>query len=311
MQCLVTGAAGFIGSHLAERLVRDGHKVVGVDCFVPYYPRTVKEQNLLWLRAQSTFQFEEVDLRSSNLGTLLDGIEVVFHLAAMPGLSASWSDFDLYMTCNLLATQRLVEAARQRPELRAFVHASTSSVYGREALGDEQASLKPVSPYGVTKLAAERLALAYHSVYGLPTVVLRYFSVYGPRQRPDMGMHIFIRRILAGEPVVVFGDGEQTRGNTFVADCVTATVLAAEHGTPGTEYNIGGGEARSVNWVIAAISELVGRPAQIEYGPTRAGDQTHTFADISRARSALGFDPCTSLRDGLAAQVEWQRQAAA
>ena len=306
MRCLVTGAAGFIGSHLAERLVRDGHTVWGLDCFIPYYPREVKERNLAWLRNQPTFHFTDLDLRSADLRGLPDGIEVIFHLAAMPGLSASWTQFDLYMTCNLLATQRLLETARGSADLRAFIHASTSSVYGREAVGDESAKLKPVSPYGVTKLAAERLALAYHEVYGLPTIVLRYFSVYGPRQRPDMGMHIFIERILRGEPIVVFGDGEQTRGNTYVADCVTATLLAAERGQPGVEYNVGGGEARSVNWVIRTIAELAGRPAQVEYGPPRPGDQAHTLADISRARRALRFEPTTPLRQGLAEQVAWQ-----
>jgi nucleoside-diphosphate-sugar epimerase len=180
-------------------------------------------------------------------------------------------------------------------------------VYGRDALGDENVLPRPVSPYGVTKLAAERLALAYHDVYGLPTVVLRYFSVYGPRQRPDMGMHIFIERVLQGEPIVVFGDGEQTRGNTFVSDCVDGTLAAAERGDPGGVFNLGGGEARSVNWVIQTISELVGRPAEVRHAAPRPGDQAHTLADIGHARQALGISPSTPLRDGLAAQVEWQR----
>jgi nucleoside-diphosphate-sugar epimerase len=309
VRCLVTGAAGFIGSHLAERLVGDGHTVLGLDAFVPYYPRAIKASNVAWLCRQPGFRLHELDLRAQPLDGLLDGVEVIYHLAAMPGLSASWTEFEQYMTCNLLATQRLVEAARKHAELRAFVHASTSSVYGREACGDENVLPRPVSPYGVTKLAAERLALAYHQVYGLPTVVLRYFSVYGPRQRPDMGMHIFIRRMLAGEPVVIFGDGEQTRGNTFVGDCVTATLLAADRGQPGAVYNVGGGEARSVNWVIDTLSKLVGRPAEIEHAPPRAGDQTHTLADTRAAREALGFEPCTPLRAGLAAQVDWQRAA--
>jgi UDP-glucuronate 4-epimerase len=235
---------------------------------------------------------------------------VVFHLAAMAGLAKSWTEFESYMTCNLLGTQRLLDACRGRP-IRAFVHASTSSVYGREATGDEQAPLNPISPYGATKLAAERLALAYQAEFDVRAVVLRYFSVYGPRQRPDMGYHIFIRRVLRGEPIVVFGDGEQTRGNTFVADCVDATLLAAEHGRPGDVFNVGGGEARSVNWVIATIEDLVGQRAQIEHGPPRPGDQAHTLADIGHARAALGFDPRTPLRDGLAAQVAWQRASVA
>jgi UDP-glucuronate 4-epimerase len=308
VRCLVTGAAGFIASHLAERLVGDGHTVLGIDSFVPYYPRSVKDTNLAWLRQQPGFNLHDVDLRSASLDRLVDGVDVIFHLAAMPGLSASWTDFELYMTCNLLATQRLVEAARQHTELRAFVHASTSSVYGRDALGDENALPRPVSPYGVTKLAAERLALAYHDVYGLPALVVRYFSVYGPRQRPDMGMHIFIQRILRGEPISVFGDGEQTRGNTYVADCVTGTLQAAQRGLPGDVYNLGGGEARSVNWVIQTIADLVGRPANVQHSAPRPGDQAHTLANTGRARSVLGFDPRTPLRDGLAEQVAWQRQ---
>jgi UDP-glucuronate 4-epimerase len=302
----VTGAAGFIGSHLAERLVAQGEEVVGLDSFVPYYPRPIKEQNLADLRQNPRFTFHEIDLRSAALGDALDGVDVVFHLAAMAGLAKSWTEFESYMTCNLLGTQRLLDACRGRA-IQAFVHASTSSVYGREATGDEQAALNPISPYGATKLAAERLALAYQAEFDVPAVVLRYFSVYGPRQRPDMGYHIFIRRVLEGTPIVVFGDGEQTRGNTFVSDCVDATLLAAARGQPGGVFNVGGGEARSVNWVIGTIEELADRAAVIEHGPARAGDQAHTLADISRARTELGFEPRTSLRDGLAAQIAWQR----
>jgi nucleoside-diphosphate-sugar epimerase len=284
-----------------------GHAVVGVDAFVPYYPRAAKERNLAGLIEHPHFEARELDLRTDSLDGLLDDVDVVFHLAAMPGLAASWTDFDLYMTCNLLATQRLVEAARAAPKLHAFVHASTSSVYGREAMGDEAAELRPVSPYGVTKLAAERLVLAYHDVFGLPATILRYFSVYGPRQRPDMGMNIFIQRLLRGEALKVFGDGEQTRGNTFVGDCVTATVLAAQHGTRGEVYNIGGGEARSVNWVIQTLGELIGCAPVVEHIAPRDGDQAHTLADTSRARRALGFEPNTPMRRGLAEQVAWQR----
>jgi nucleoside-diphosphate-sugar epimerase len=306
MRQLVTGAAGFIGSHVAERLLAEGHEVVGVDCFIPYYPRQVKAANLAGLLHHPRFRFCELDLRTADLSGVLDGVDTVFHLAAMAGLSASWSDFESYMTCNLLATQRLLHASRDH-HLRVFVHASTSSVYGRDATGDEQTPLNPISPYGATKLAAERLALAYHAEFGVPSVVLRYFSVYGPRQRPDMGYHIFIRRVLRGEPVVVYGDGEQTRGNTFIADCVRATLLAASRGRPGEAYNVGGGEARSVRWVLATIEELIGRRAIIEHAPRRPGDQQHTMADVSKMRRDFGFEPQTPLRDGLAAQIAWQR----
>jgi nucleoside-diphosphate-sugar epimerase len=226
----------------------------------------------------------------------------------MPGLSASWTNFDEYMTCNLVGTRRLLEAARGTA-VRRFIHASTSSVYGRDALGDESTLPRPISPYGVTKLAAEQLALAHQDVLGLPVVVLRYFSVYGPRQRPDMGFNIFIRRLLEDKPITVFGDGEQSRGNTFISDCVEATVLAVERGGIGQIYNIGGGEARSVNWVIAALEQLTGHAARIEHEPPRPGDQAHTLANIQKAQHELGYSPATPLREGLAAQVAWQVSA--
>ena len=224
MRCVVTGAAGFIGSHLCERLVADGHEVVGLDSFHPYYARETKQRNLRELLAGPRFGFVEADLRTAQLGPLIEGAEAVFHEAAMAGLARSWTDFDEYMTCNVLATQRLVEAAFQAG-VKKLVHASTSSIYGRLALGDEESLPRPVSPYGATKLCAERLALAYQESFGLPVVVLRYFSVYGPRQRPDMAYHIFIERILRGRPITLFGDGGQSRSNTYVADAVRATAL--------------------------------------------------------------------------------------
>jgi UDP-glucuronate 4-epimerase len=306
MRCLVTGAAGFIGSHLSERLIDEGHEVTGLDAFLPYYPRAIKERNLAGLRERSAFHFYELDLRTATLNPYLAGVDTVFHLAAMPGLTASWTDFDQYMTCNLLGTKRLLEAARDTA-VQKFVHASTSSVYGRDALGDEGTLPRPISPYGVTKLAAEQLALAHQDVFGIPVVVLRYFSVYGPRQRPDMGYNIFIGRMLRGEPIVVFGDGEQTRGNTYISDCVEATVLAAQHGQVSEIYNIGGGEAQSLNWVVATLEGLTGVPAHIEHQPPRPGDQAHTMADIRKARRDLGYAPRTPLREGLAAQVAWHR----
>lgn len=306
VHCLVTGAAGFIGSHLAERLLSHGHRVTGVDAMVPYYPREQKERNLAGSLGHPSFTFLERDLRTAPLDPIFDGVDVVFHLAAMAGLVASWSHFDDYMTCNLLATARVLDAAR-RARVSRFVHASTSSVYGRDAVGSEDVPLKPISPYGVTKLAAEQLALAHHAALGVPAVVLRYFSVYGPRQRPDMGYNIFIRRILSGEPITVFGDGSQTRGNTFISDCIDGTMLASERGAPGRVYNIGGGEARSLNWVIATLEELTGRTPHVDHQPRRPGDQAHTRADISRARGELGYEPRVGLREGLAQQVAWQR----
>src|SRR5438105_351647 len=246
MKCVVTGAAGFIGSHLCEHLLRAGHPVCGLDAFIPYYPQTVKERNLAEARANPAFSLHRVDLRNDSIDALLGDADVVFHLAAMPGLKQSWTDFDAYATCNIQATQRLLEALRRSaPRLQRLIYASTSSVYGRFASGDESLPTKPISPYGVTKLAAENLYRAYADTHDIPLIVLRYFSVYGPRQRPDMGYHRFIHALLRGEPATVYGDGLQMRGNTYVSDCVEATVAAIQC-VPGETYNVGGGEIVSV-----------------------------------------------------------------
>jgi nucleoside-diphosphate-sugar epimerase len=306
VHCLVTGAAGFVGSHLSERLVAEGHEVLGLDAFNPYYARGIKERNLARLRSGQRFRFVEADLRSDDLTPLLSGVDLVYHEAAMAGLPRSWTQFEEYMTCNVLGTQRLLEAARLAG-VQKLVHASTSSVYGRDALGDEDTLPRPISPYGATKLCAERLALAYQESFGLPVVVIRYFSVYGPRQRPDMAYNIFIDRVLRGQTLTVFGDGTQSRGNTYIDDAVDATLLAAEKGANGGVYNIGGGEARDLNWIIATIERLTGRPAVIERQAARTGDQLHTKADIRRAQAVLGYQPSTPLEEGLRQQVAWQR----
>lgn len=307
-RCMVTGAAGFIGSHLSEALTARGVDVVGVDTFIPYYPREIKETNLATLRTRSNFKFHEVDLRTGDLAPLLDGCDVVFHLAAMPGLMKSWSDFSLYNTCNCDATLRLLEAARA-VRLPHFIHVSTSSVYGKEATQGEEAVPQPFSPYGITKLAAENLCRAFEANFGQPITILRYFSVYGPRQRPDMAYNILIRTLLTDGTFTMFGDGEQTRSNTFVADCVKATILAAEKrdAALGQVFNVGGGEIVSLNEVIRRLEELTGKKARIERKPARPGDQKHTAANIGKARSLLGYNPVTPVTDGLKAQVEWQR----
>jgi nucleoside-diphosphate-sugar epimerase len=307
MKCVVTGAAGFIGSHLCERLVADGHEVTGIDSFVPYYPRAVKEGNLAALRRQPRFRLAELDLRTDALEEALAGAEVVYHLAAMAGLDQSWTNFDLYAACNVQATQRLLEAARlARPPLKRFVHGSTSSVYGRYACGDETMPTRPISPYGVTKLAAENLAFAYLDAFAVPVVVVRFFSVYGPRQRPDMGYHKFIEAMLDDRTITVTGDGHQTRTNTYVADCVAATIAAG--GAPvGEVYNLGGGESASVWDVLRKLEKLAGRPAKTTVAPARHGDQRNTFADTARLRRHLGWQPRTTLDEGLARQWEWQR----
>jgi nucleoside-diphosphate-sugar epimerase len=306
VKCVVTGAAGFIGSHLCEELLRQGHEVMGIDCFVPYYPRPAKENNLVGALSRPGFRFLPLDLRADELDPALAGAEVLFHLAAMPGLVQSWTDFDGYWTCNVQATQRLLEATRRAaPRLRRFLYASTSSVYGRFASGDETLPTRPVSPYGVTKLAGEHLCRAYGDAYGLPVVALRYFSVYGPRQRPDMGYHRFIRALSAGDPITVYGDGQQVRGNTYVDDCVAAT-LAAVGAHPGELFNVGGGEAATVWDIIRKLEAVSGRRAVTREEPARPGDQRYTFADTARLRTQLGWEPRVGLEEGLARQWAWQ-----
>ena len=320
VRCLVTGAAGFIGSHVCEALLDAGHEVLGLDGFVPLYPRAVKERNLDEVaahpRARSGpagegFRFLELDLRTAapgELGAALEGAEWVFHLAAMGGLLPSWTDFDAYLTCNVQATQRLLDAARAKGSVARLVHASTSSVYGADVAGDEATPCAPVSPYGVTKLAAEHLVRAYDAQFGIPATVLRFFSVYGPRQRPDMGYYKFVEGLLSGRPVTVFGDGEQRRGNTYVADAARAVLLAAERFRRGAVYNVGGGEEVSANEALALLEGLTGRRAEVLRGPERLGEQRRTLADTTRAREDLGWAPATPLRAGLAAQVGWQRE---
>lgn len=306
---LVTGTAGFIGSHLSERLIADGHSVIGVDAFIPYYPREIKERNLANLRNAERFTFHELDLRTADLAPLLHGADAVIHLAAMAGLLRSWQEFESYMTCNMFATQRLLAAAAQSG-VRHFVQASTSSVYGRFATGDEQAPLAPISPYGITKLAAENLCRAYAQQFALPVTILRLFSVYGPRQRPDMGYNIFIRRILNGDLITVDGDGTDSRSNTFVADCVQgiALALAQPEKSVGETFNIGGGEEVTVNQVLSMLEELSGHEANVVHGPPRPGDQRRTVADTGKASALLGYAPRTRVIDGLAAQLAWQRR---
>jgi nucleoside-diphosphate-sugar epimerase len=304
MQCLVTGAAGFIGSHLCERLLHDGHDVRGLDCFIPYYPRALKEANLIESRKSRNFAFWPLDLRTDPLIDAVDGVDTVFHLAAMPGLAKSWTNFDLYESCNVTATQRLLEAVRQAG-VRRLVYVSTSSVYGRFGSGDETLPTRPISPYGATKLAAEHLCRAYGEEQGVPVVVLRYFSVYGPRQRPDMGYARFVDALLSAAPIAVFGDGQQVRGNTYISDCVAATVAAAE-APVGEVYNVGGGETASVWDILHRLERIIGCKANVRREAARPGDQRYTLADTTRLTRHLGWEPRVGLDEGLSRQVAWQ-----
>jgi UDP-glucose 4-epimerase len=310
MKCLVTGAAGFIGSHLCERLVADGHEVVGVDCFLDYYPRAVKERNLASLRGGGRFRFLELDLARADLAPLVASVDWIFHQAAQAGVRASWGrDFHIYTENNVFATQRLLEAARDAG-VGKLVYASSSSVYGDTAERPmrEESRPEPVSPYGVTKLAAEHLAWLYWRNYGLETVSLRYFTVYGPRQRPDMAFHRFLRAVRTGEPVSLYDDGTQTRDFTFVSDAVAANLAAAERGAGGEVFNIGGGSEVSLHQALDVMSEISGRLVPVVREPRQKGDVRHTAADCRRARERLGFRPEVGLREGLAREWEWIRQ---
>jgi nucleoside-diphosphate-sugar epimerase len=307
MKALVTGGAGFIGSHLSERLLAQGAEVVAVDSFTDYYPRAIKERNLTGARDHPHYSFVEASLAHTDLARVLQGVTHVFHLAAQAGVRKSWGrDFQTYTTLNVDATQALLEACVGR-SLERVVYASSSSIYG-DAVAipmREDALPQPISPYGVTKLAAEHLCHLYYVNHQVPTVSLRYFTVYGPRQRPDMGFHRFFSAVLDGRPVVQYGDGRQTRDFTFVADIVTATAAAAVRGTPGGVYNIGGGSRVSLGDVFAMITRVTGRPVHIDPQPAQKGDMRDTYADTSRAQNELGFAPSMTLEEGLRDMYGW------
>ena len=308
-RALVTGCAGFIGSHLTESLLKDGHAVLGVDCFSDNYARADKRANLAHASDYDGFRLLTADLVAVDARVLLDEVDVVFHLAGEPGVRASWGPrFDRYTHHNVQATQRLLEAARETGV--KFVYASSSSVYG-DALAlptHEDEAPRPLSPYGVTKLAAEHLCVLYGEEHGVDTVALRYFSVYGPRQRPDMAFRRFCEAIHAGEPIEVFGDGRQTRDFTYVGDIVDATRAAAQADTPtGRVYNIGGGNRTRLRCALEVLAGIAGRPLDIRHHGRESGDVMDTGADTTRAERELGFSPRTSLADGLAAELEWVR----
>ena len=308
MKALVTGCAGFIGSTLVDRLLADEADVVGIDCFTDYYPRQMKERNLSAALTHPRFRFIESRIQDADLPTLLSDRTHVFHLAAQAGVRKSWGrDFEIYTVNNIEATQVLLEAAAGVRGLERLVYSSSSSVYGdRVAMPMREDALpQPVSPYGVSKLAAEQLCYLYFANYRVPTVSLRYFTVYGPRQRPDMAFHKFLRATILGEPIGVYGDGDQTRDFTFIADAVNANVLAATRGVPGRVYNIGGGSRVSVNDVLHVIERVAGRRPRVTVDPVQKGDMRHTYADTSLAHADLGYAPTVGLEEGLAAEHQW------
>lgn len=309
MRCLVTGVAGFVGSYLAERLLVDGHEVCGVDGFIDSCPRRIKEKNLAGPCSWRQFTFVEGNLLELSLPPLLQGVDWVFHQAAQTGVRTSWGrEFATYVECNILATQRLLEAALAVRSINRFVYASSSSVYGDVTTLPMRESLtpRPVSPYGVTKLAGEHLCALYHHNFGLPTVSLRYFTVYGPRQRPDMAFHRFCKAILDHQPIRVFGDGQQTRDFTYVSDIVEANIRAAmSEAAIGEVMNIAGGSRVTLCDVVELLREITGSSIKVIFDEKHPGDVRDTFADTSLAERAIGYRPLVELREGLAREFEY------
>jgi UDP-glucuronate 4-epimerase len=308
MRALVTGCAGFIGSQLTESLLADGCRVVGIDCFNDNYGRAQKLRNLERARGWDEFDFVPIDLARGDLHEFLNECDTVFHLAAEPGVRPSWgARFDTYVRNNVIAAQHLLDAAAAWPEKR-FVYASSSSIYGQAETfpTHEDTRPRPLSPYGVTKLAAEHLCGLYHANHGVRTVSLRLFSVYGPRQRPDMAFTTFCRAAIERTPITVFGDGKQTRDFTYVDDVISAIRLAAEtEGVEGRVYNVGGGSRISLNAAIDMLNRLAGRSLDVHYVERKHGEVRDTVADTSRARSELGFQPLARFENGLSRQFEW------
>lgn len=308
---LVTGAAGFIGFAVVQELLRKQVPVVALDALLDgLYPAQEKIARLEILRAHPLVTTVTSDLRSTDLGDLPSNITHVVNEAAMPGLGLSWEDFNLYSSCNTLAVSRLIDVARTWP-LEKFVQISTSSVYGKNAVGNEDQALRPVSPYGITKLAGENLVLAHFEDSGFPATVLRYFSVYGPGQRPDMAYRKFIHAALHGEAITLRGSGEQSRSNTFVDDVAAATVTALFSASEGEVFNISGGEERTINEALGIIEELVGHPLEITRVESARGDQMRTAGDSAKAREILGLKNSVNLEEGLAQQLAWQQNLGA
>ena len=305
---LVTGAAGFIGSHLSERLLAEGLDVVGVDAFTDAYDPALKRANLETARQHPRFRLLELDLASDDL-TALPEAQVVFHQAAQAGVRPSWgSEFQIYVERNILATQRLLERYRDAG-LERFVYASSSSVYGEAERWPtpESALPRPVSPYGVSKLAGEHLALLYARRTGRPTVALRYFTVYGPRQRPDMAFHRFCRALIRGEEIAVYGDGRQSRDFTFVADAVEACWRAWTTPAAAGVYNVGGGSELELIEAIHILERSLGKTARLRFEPSPPGDPRRTRADATRLQTDLGFTPAVRVTEGLPREADWAR----
>lgn len=310
MKYIVTGAAGFIGSSLCKKLLDQEIEVIGIDSFVDYYPRILKEKNIENLKKHPKFVFIEGNLMDVDLSKLISNSDYIFHHAAQAGVRASWGkDFHIYTENNIRVTQYLLESCKNK-NLKKFIYASSSSIYGdcMDIPMREDSMPLPVSPYGVTKLAGEHLCCLYWKNYGIPVISLRYFTVYGPRQRPDMAFNRFITAILKDEEIVMYGDGEQTRDFTYIDDIVNANILAMENDKNGVVYNIGGGSRIDLNSVIKLLEKIINRPAKIKKLENQKGDMMHTFADITKARQDLGYEPTVRLEEGLEREYLWIRE---
>ena len=307
MKCLVTGAAGFIGSHLSQKLLKEGYSVIGLDSFTDFYSQKLKKINLSPLLNENNFEFLHGDINNIDTDSLVQRVDCIFHLAAQAGVRTSWGHrFSDYTRNNIEATQNLLEAARGS-RIQNFIYASSSSVYGTctDLPWKENSPLFPFSPYGVSKLAAEHLCSLYFKNYGVPTVSLRFFTVYGPGQRPDMAFHRFFKFIIQSKPVPIFGDGKQTRDFTFIDDIVAANITALEKGKSGEIYNVGGGSRRKLEDVIHIMEEITGIKIQTIVEGTKKGDVPDTYASIEKARKVLNYSPQVSFKDGLKEQWEW------
>jgi nucleoside-diphosphate-sugar epimerase len=310
MRVLVTGCAGFLGSHLSEALLARGHTVVGIDCFTDLYSRERKASNLCNVLRVPRFILHEADLATADLAPLVRGIDLVYHMAGQPEVQAGWGiDFASHTTNNLLATQRLLEAVKGLP-LRKFVHASSAAVYGDNTgvPRTEEMTPQPTSPHGLTTLSAEQLVQLYWRQHGTPTISLRYFTAFGPRQRPDMDIDRFIRAILADRPLIVSGAGDQPRDFTAIEDVITATLAAGKTDAVGVACNVGGGTRVSIDNVLAHLARLLRRPLRVRYTESRCGDTPRAIADMSRAAALLDYRPRIRMEAGLAAQIAWIRR---
>ena len=309
-KCLVTGAAGFIGSHLSEQLVDSGCEVIGIDRLTNYYSEKIKEANIEKLKESPLFTFYQDNLLTIDLQSILQGVDFVFHQAAQPRVRSSWGkNFDVYTQNNILATQRLLEAVKGM-SIRRFVFASSSSIYGdtEDLPMTEDSAPKPVSPYGVSKLAAEHLCYLYWKIFGVPVIALRYFTVFGPRQRPDMAFHKFIKAMSHSEEILIYGNGEQTRDFTFVDDVVEANIqLMGTNLESGDVFNIAGGSRVTINEVIRILERILNTKANVKYVQPQNDDVAHTYADTSKAMEHLGYKPQHKLEEGLEEEISWIR----